>query len=250
MAKLFNKIRQKLISEKPSFTRTTNYLKYAIGEIVLVVIGILIAISINNWNEKRKDKVRVKIAIQSIHQDIIKDSLLVSNYLPSVIKIYDHNRFLMEKAYKTTTNLDTLIKIMKVDFDIYWVKNFTFNHNTFDNLKSNGSFEILPDTLKTALSDLYTAEERSRFLIQETNIQYRNNLNEFLKSYNIIGRISNANYKNSYIYKNSWQNVNANHFTPLVASLLGSYNVLYGVTKESLEIIQRKIRTIIPLLKQ
>jgi hypothetical protein len=34
---------------------TTKYLKYAIGEIVLVVIGILIALSINNWNEKRKE---------------------------------------------------------------------------------------------------------------------------------------------------------------------------------------------------
>ncbi len=43
MAKLFNKIRMKLVSEKPSTIRTTNYLKYAIGEIVLVVIGILIA---------------------------------------------------------------------------------------------------------------------------------------------------------------------------------------------------------------
>jgi len=55
MAKLFNKIRKKLISEKSSKSRSANYLKYAIGEIVLVVIGILIALSINNWNESRKD---------------------------------------------------------------------------------------------------------------------------------------------------------------------------------------------------
>jgi len=54
MAKLFNNIRKKLVSDKPSATRTANYLKYAIGEIVLVVIGILIALSINNWNENRK----------------------------------------------------------------------------------------------------------------------------------------------------------------------------------------------------
>jgi len=39
MAKLFNQIRKKLILEKPSTSRTANYLKYAIGEIVLVVIG-------------------------------------------------------------------------------------------------------------------------------------------------------------------------------------------------------------------
>jgi len=50
MAKLFNNIRKKLISEKPSATRTANYLKYAIGEIILVMIGILLALQINNWN--------------------------------------------------------------------------------------------------------------------------------------------------------------------------------------------------------
>jgi hypothetical protein len=50
MIKFFRKIRQKLISEG----KTGKYLKYAIGEIVLIVIGILIALQINNWNEIRK----------------------------------------------------------------------------------------------------------------------------------------------------------------------------------------------------
>jgi hypothetical protein len=50
MIKFFRKIRQKLLSEG----NTGKYLKYAVGETVLVVIGILIALSINNWNEQRK----------------------------------------------------------------------------------------------------------------------------------------------------------------------------------------------------
>ena len=53
MIKFFRKIRQNLISEG----KTGKYLKYAIGEIILVVIGILIALQINNWNEVRKDKI-------------------------------------------------------------------------------------------------------------------------------------------------------------------------------------------------
>ena len=56
MIKFFRKIRQKLVSEN----NLGKYLFYAIGEIVLVVIGILIALSINNWNESRKIR----------HQDI------------------------------------------------------------------------------------------------------------------------------------------------------------------------------------
>lgn len=52
MIKFFRNIRYNLMSEN----RTGKYFKYAIGEIVLVVIGILIALSINNWNEERKEK--------------------------------------------------------------------------------------------------------------------------------------------------------------------------------------------------
>jgi hypothetical protein len=48
MVKFFRKIRQKLLSEN----KFSKYFIYAIGEIVLVVIGILIALQINNWNEE------------------------------------------------------------------------------------------------------------------------------------------------------------------------------------------------------
>ena len=50
MIKFFRKIKQNLLAEG----KTGKYLKYAIGEIILVVIGILIALQINNWNENRK----------------------------------------------------------------------------------------------------------------------------------------------------------------------------------------------------
>ncbi|MCB0541656.1 MAG: hypothetical protein KDE33_29385, partial [Bacteroidetes bacterium] len=51
MIKFFRKIRQNLLSEG----KTVKYLKYALGEIILVVIGILIALQFNNWNENRKN---------------------------------------------------------------------------------------------------------------------------------------------------------------------------------------------------
>jgi uncharacterized membrane protein YgaE (UPF0421/DUF939 family) len=50
MIKFFRKIRQKMLTEN----KFSKYLIYAIGEIVLVVIGILIALQINNWNAERK----------------------------------------------------------------------------------------------------------------------------------------------------------------------------------------------------
>ena len=67
MLKFFLKIRQNLLSEG----KTTKYFKYAIGEIILVVIGILIALSINNWNENRKERAQEQellLQLQSEYQ--------------------------------------------------------------------------------------------------------------------------------------------------------------------------------------
>ena len=59
MIKFFRKIRYELMSEN----KTGKYFKYAIGEIVLVVIGILIALQINTWNQKRIQNNKLKHAI-------------------------------------------------------------------------------------------------------------------------------------------------------------------------------------------
>ncbi|WP_420845208.1 DUF6090 family protein [Maribacter litopenaei] len=56
MAKIFRKIRHKMIRDK----KVINYVLYAIGEIILVVIGILIALSINNSNELKKPEMQKK----------------------------------------------------------------------------------------------------------------------------------------------------------------------------------------------
>lgn len=69
MIKFFRKIRQNLLSEG----KTGKYLKYAVGEIVLVVIGILIALQINNWNEHRKAKTQEKNLVLNLTEDLVSD---------------------------------------------------------------------------------------------------------------------------------------------------------------------------------
>ncbi len=76
MIKFFRKIRYNLMSEN----KTGKYLKYAIGEIVLVVIGILIALSINNWNEEKKVAEVEKQYMKSLLSDLAKDRIdLINN---------------------------------------------------------------------------------------------------------------------------------------------------------------------------
>jgi len=69
MIKFFRKIRQNLLSEG----KTGKYIKYAIGEIVLVVIGILIALSINNWKNYQDDRAEEQILLQNLQQEFTKN---------------------------------------------------------------------------------------------------------------------------------------------------------------------------------
>lgn len=71
MIKFFRKIRLRLLAEN----RFSKYLLYAIGEIILVVIGILIALQINNRNEDRKNRIREVSYLENLKEDIKSDSL-------------------------------------------------------------------------------------------------------------------------------------------------------------------------------
>ncbi|MFK2819212.1 DUF6090 family protein [Flavobacteriaceae sp. LMIT009] len=79
MIKFFRKIRYNLMSEN----KTGKYFKYAIGEILLVMLGILLALQVNNWNEERKDRVEEIIILESLDKNLIlaneqSDSLISS----------------------------------------------------------------------------------------------------------------------------------------------------------------------------
>ena len=91
MIKFFRRIRQNLIMEN----KTSKYFKYAIGEIVLVVIGILIALQINNWNENRKDKIKEHAYLTNLKKDILEDINFNTQY---ILNRYEKKVKVLKKA--------------------------------------------------------------------------------------------------------------------------------------------------------
>lgn len=83
MIKFFRRIRQSLLSEG----KTGKYLKYAVGEIVLVVIGILIALQINNWNENRKALKLQEDLLESFYNNMEADSVELANNKQILLEI-------------------------------------------------------------------------------------------------------------------------------------------------------------------
>ena len=77
MLKFFRQIRHRLLAE----SKISSYLLYAIGEILLVVIGILIALQINNWNEIRKDIKKELIFLKDIKEDLQQDTIQINQII-------------------------------------------------------------------------------------------------------------------------------------------------------------------------
>ena len=92
MIKLFRNIRQNLLAEG----KTSKYLKYAAGEIILVVIGILIALSINTWNEERKERAIIKSVMKNIRYDLISDTLRFSYIIEKIPKDMELTKSLLK----------------------------------------------------------------------------------------------------------------------------------------------------------
>ena len=105
MIKFFRKIRQNLLMEN----KTGKYFKYAIGEIILVVIGILIALSINNWNTQKNNEQKEKDALTEIFQGLESNNrqlIYFEKKEKRIVQIIDS--LFLEKSQRGTFSNDTL----------------------------------------------------------------------------------------------------------------------------------------------
>ncbi|MGZ0016360.1 DUF6090 family protein [Yeosuana sp. AK3] len=155
MIKFFRKIRRKLLSEG----KTTNYLKYAIGEIVLVVIGILIALQINNWNENRKEKIQerkvlveLKKSLENNCNEMIQDSLRRVNWNKSSDIII--NTLQQNNNYNDSLNLHFHNARLPGT-------NLSLSTAGYEGLKNIGYNIISSDTLRNSIVELFEISQKN-----------------------------------------------------------------------------------------
>ncbi|WP_299126290.1 DUF6090 family protein [uncultured Winogradskyella sp.] len=149
MIKFFRKIRHKLLSEN----KFSKYLIYAIGEIVLVVIGILIALQINNVNEKSKSRDREVNYLENLKADLVSEIQNNENFATY--------RFEKAKACSSLLNGNEPNTVEEVQnyTDIYetvfvW-NQYVPNNNTFKELLSSGNLSLIKnDSIKNKLLEL------------------------------------------------------------------------------------------------
>ncbi|MFC3879572.1 DUF6090 family protein [Algoriphagus namhaensis] len=156
MIKFFRKIRFDLMNQnKPSSSsgRTQKYLKYAIGEIFLVVIGILIALQINTWNEERKASIQELNLLENIYDDINYNlDRITIVFIEDSIQNY-RNKKLLEILSDTQSKYDDSLQIYFGTMTRYDV--FSPRRTAYEAIKSRGLELIRNKGLRSRITELY-----------------------------------------------------------------------------------------------
>ncbi|MBT8297715.1 MAG: hypothetical protein KJO52_05220, partial [Maribacter sp.] len=168
MIKFFRKIRQNLLLEN----KTGKYFKYAIGEIILVVIGILIALQINNWNESNKLKKEETLYLKRLKTDLEKDTLYYNNNINRANLLIDRNYTFLKKLYDEQKSIDEGRELMNLPL---WDSEYlTIQDNTYSELVSSGKLNIISNpNLKVAVVDFYRLIDSKENSIKEANAYSR-----------------------------------------------------------------------------
>ena len=146
MIKIFRKIRQQLLTEN----KFSKYLIYAIGEIILVVIGILIALSIKNWNEGRKKKETLNNIYTIIKQDLETDLLNIDKIFTSM----NPNEKMLMKVINQTMTFEDYKSCEPCQRVLHGFPDYTFQERGIKLLENQS--QSTNNDLKATITDFYS----------------------------------------------------------------------------------------------
>ncbi|EDP72033.1 hypothetical protein FBALC1_13067 [Flavobacteriales bacterium ALC-1] len=148
MIKFFRKIRYNLLETG----KTTEYFKYAIGEIILVVIGILIALQINNWNENRKERIKEKEYLTRLKEDLISDRNAIELNQDFYQDVFVAGSLVLSHAEGEDDISTSQWDILTSYFHASQIWPMLMQSSTYEELKSSGELSFIQNvTLRNRL---------------------------------------------------------------------------------------------------
>ena len=194
MIKFFRKIRQRLLTENPPDGRAgkfSKYILYAIGEIVLVMIGILLALQVNNWNQSKNEQNIIKEYAISLIQDLEGDLKMVSEIQRQneeiVVRIDSLRRYVLNRKIEDMSNFALLYLTLNKPHRPY-----TWKRTTISELKNSGALGLIKND---SLSKLISEYDAFTFHLDEDFI---NDRTQFEKATDLSVTVVNQNYPNLF----------------------------------------------------
>lgn len=181
MLPFFRKIRWRLAKDN----QFLKYSRYAVGEIVLVVIGILIALQINNWNEDRKDRNTERELMEQLLKDIKSDQKMLKEAMYFSNVAVTSNTGIINAAQQDS-ELDSTLRVLFTGTTMPFVF-FKSERATYDNLKSIGFQIISNKDLRRQIQDLYKNYDFVEGTLDLFNTEYLMTMDQqSLKKLNLI----------------------------------------------------------------
>jgi hypothetical protein len=230
-----------------SENKTGKYLKYAIGEIILVVIGILIALSINNWNEDRKSEIKKQDYYVQLLDDLNNDILSAQN---TIEEFSNHQK--KYSAYTSSYNNEGLtpVKAYEEISKLSLISNPPiFNSNTIESLQNSGDIGLIPPYIRNKLMNLRRLQNLTLQRFEATDSGQREitqKLSSLLGATTLPGRLENQPEMTEFL------NINEN-LRELILVYEGIHrwkSVSQVETIDRLEKMQQEINNIITLLNK
>ncbi len=220
MIKFFRKIRQNLIMEN----KISKYFKYAIGEIVLVVIGILIALQINNWNENRKSRTTETYVLNEILSNLNEDAAILNDIINQRYITKASVANMLGYLQKENISKDSLEKDM-VNF-LTFERYFPIN-NAYEILKSKG-LQLSNNNLTSKISRYYDYEQKkmNRSILDVENailsiLEDSSGIPRFIESLALNKNVSIIDYNNPDLKKELYREI-----VPFKNNNIGTLNTL------------------------
>lgn len=134
--------------------KVRTYLLYAIGEIALVMIGILLALQVNNWNEQRKATQYETILLKQMQNALNNDLFLINSFFEPRVQQNKEGvdsllLYVQKNEMPDQETMRRLVGKMLTDFA------YRYDSGPYENLKSNGLDIIKNDSLRNYISNLY-----------------------------------------------------------------------------------------------
>ena len=210
--------------------KNVQYLKYAIGEIILVIIGILIALQLNNWDENRKLRKKEVFHIRNVVEEIQSNNKNIRDAIKTdSINLKDLRKMLYVLKNRNSKYNDS----MSYDFyKIYEPITFTIKSTAYESLKLNNLNQIISDSIRGKISTIYeecypSLNEDYRKLSKEIREPIKNIMLRSFEYKNLTKVIPN-NYEELKQNKNFTNALSfyINEMTMLWAWKLGYYEVI------------------------
>ena len=176
MIKFFRKIRRSLLLEN----KISKYLIYAIGEIILVVIGILIALNINNKNEQRIKAEK----LDTIYIEIQRELALNINRVSFLIDFYEKKDSLIYLVLNNKLTKADYIKTPEIAYVLFYNDQFNIQNKGY--LQLTNELDVLPENFSAILNKLNIVYEANKYVIDNAQRKF----NEF--NWNSVKSLSDS----------------------------------------------------------